>query len=171
MTSSNGNIFCVIGHLCREFIGSRWFPRTKASDAELWCFDLRLNRGLGKQSWGWWFETLSRPLWRHRNEDTKSYRANRGKTWRPELLAKSSSVSGTSDRAKSTVFPGFSLSASMPSRLLLAVYSALTPSKPSSLFCSDSNPFKSNLMASFGNTEPSPLRIIARVEKLVKHVV
>ena len=20
-----------------------------------------------KQSWGWWFETLSRPLWRHRN--------------------------------------------------------------------------------------------------------
>ena len=22
----------------------------------------------GKQSWGWWFETLSRPLWRHCNE-------------------------------------------------------------------------------------------------------
>ena len=30
-------------------------------------FDLRLNRGLSKQSWGWWFETLSRPLWHHRN--------------------------------------------------------------------------------------------------------
>ena len=30
-------------------------------------FDLRLNKRLGKQSWGWWFETLSRPLWRHRN--------------------------------------------------------------------------------------------------------
>ena len=27
--------------------------------------DLRLNKWLSKQSWGWWFETLSRPLWRH----------------------------------------------------------------------------------------------------------
>ena len=38
MTSSNGNIFRVTGHLCGEFIGHRWIPRTKASDAELWCF-------------------------------------------------------------------------------------------------------------------------------------
>ena len=30
-------------------------------------FDLRLNKRLSKQSWCWWFETLSRPLWRHRN--------------------------------------------------------------------------------------------------------
>ena len=30
-------------------------------------FDLRLNKGLRKQPWGWWFETLSRPLWRHCN--------------------------------------------------------------------------------------------------------
>ena len=30
-------------------------------------FDLRLNKRLRKQSWGWWFETLSRPLWRHLN--------------------------------------------------------------------------------------------------------
>ena len=30
-------------------------------------FDLRLNKRLSKQSWGWWFETLSRPFWRHRN--------------------------------------------------------------------------------------------------------
>ena len=28
-------------------------------------FDLRLNEWLSKQSWGWWFETPSRPLWRH----------------------------------------------------------------------------------------------------------
>ena len=28
-------------------------------------FDLRLNKRLRKQSWGWWFETPSRPLWRH----------------------------------------------------------------------------------------------------------
>ena len=30
-------------------------------------FDLRLNKRLSKQSWGWWFQTLSRPLWRHCN--------------------------------------------------------------------------------------------------------
>ena len=30
-------------------------------------FDLRLNKRLSKQSWGWWFETPSRPLRRHRN--------------------------------------------------------------------------------------------------------
>ena len=28
----------VTGHLCGEFTGDRWIPRTKASDAELWCF-------------------------------------------------------------------------------------------------------------------------------------
>ena len=38
MTSSNGNIFRVTGHLCGEFTGPRWIPCTKASDAELWCF-------------------------------------------------------------------------------------------------------------------------------------
>ena len=37
MTSSNGNIFHVTGLLCREFTGHRWIPRTKTSDAELWC--------------------------------------------------------------------------------------------------------------------------------------
>ena len=30
-------------------------------------FDLRLNKLLSKQPWGWWFETLSRPLCRHCN--------------------------------------------------------------------------------------------------------
>ena len=38
MASSNGNIFRVTGHLCGEITGHRWIPRTKASDAELWCF-------------------------------------------------------------------------------------------------------------------------------------
>ena len=38
MTSSNGNIFHVTGHLCGKFTGPRWISRTKASDAELWCF-------------------------------------------------------------------------------------------------------------------------------------
>ena len=38
MTSSNGNIFRVIGPLWGEFTVHRWIPLTKASDAELWCF-------------------------------------------------------------------------------------------------------------------------------------
>ena len=38
MTSSNANIFRVTGPLCGEFTGHRWITRTKASDAELWCF-------------------------------------------------------------------------------------------------------------------------------------
>ena len=65
MTSSNESIFRVAGHLCEEFTGQRWIPRTKASDAYLWCFfDLHLNKRLSKQSWGWWFETP----WRHCND-------------------------------------------------------------------------------------------------------
>ena len=38
-----------------------------------WCGSLMfslicaLNKRLSKQSWGWWFETPSRPLWRHCN--------------------------------------------------------------------------------------------------------
>ena len=68
MTSSNGNNVRVTGHLCGEFTGLRGFPVPKASDAELWCFFyLRLNKRLRKQSWGWWFEKQSRPLWRHCN--------------------------------------------------------------------------------------------------------
>ena len=68
MTSSNGNIFRVTSHLCGEFTGPRWIPLTKASDAELWCFfDLRPNKRLSKQWWGWWFETPPCPLRRHRN--------------------------------------------------------------------------------------------------------
>ena len=30
-------------------------------------FDLRPNKRLSKQSWGWWSETPSSSLWRHRN--------------------------------------------------------------------------------------------------------
>ena len=31
-------------------------------------FDLRLNKRLSEQSWGWWFDTPSRSQWRHCNE-------------------------------------------------------------------------------------------------------
>ena len=68
MASSNGNTFRVTGPLCGEFTDRRWIPRTKANDAYFdVVFDLRLNKRLGKQSWGWWFETSSRSLWRHCN--------------------------------------------------------------------------------------------------------
>ena len=40
MTSSNGNIFRVTGHLCGEFTGPRWIPHKKARDTELWYFYL-----------------------------------------------------------------------------------------------------------------------------------
>ena len=69
MTSSNGHIFRLTDHLCGEFTVHRWIPRTKASDAELWCFSwLAPEWRMSKQSWGWWFETPSRPLWRHSND-------------------------------------------------------------------------------------------------------
>ena len=45
-----------------EFPSQR--PVTRIFDV---FFDLCLNKRLSKQSWGWWFETLSRPLWRHCN--------------------------------------------------------------------------------------------------------
>ena len=40
-------------------------PVTRSFDV---YFDLRPNKRLSKQSLGWWFETLSLPLWRHRND-------------------------------------------------------------------------------------------------------
>ena len=55
MTSSNGNIFRVTGPLCGEFPTER--PVTRSFDV---LFDLRLNKRLSKQSWGWRFETPSR---------------------------------------------------------------------------------------------------------------
>ena len=40
-------------------------PVTQSCDV---FFDRHLNKRLGKQSWGWWSETLSCLLWRHHNE-------------------------------------------------------------------------------------------------------
>ena len=62
--------FRVTGPLCGnspvtgEFPSQR--PVTRSFDV---FFDLRLNEGMSKQSWSWWFETPSRPLWRHCNGD------------------------------------------------------------------------------------------------------
>ena len=60
MTSSNGTIFRYTGPLCGEFTGHRWIPLTKAVTRSSGVFiDLRLNKLLSKQSWGWWFETCN----------------------------------------------------------------------------------------------------------------
>ena len=61
--------FCV-GNLpvAGEFPAQR--PVTRSFDL---FFDLRLNKRLSKQSRGWWFETPSRPLWRHFNGIWKKY--------------------------------------------------------------------------------------------------
>ena len=68
MTSSNGDIFRVTGlHAGNSPVPGKFpahRPVTQSFDV---FFDLRLNKRLTKQSWGWWFETLSRPLWRHCN--------------------------------------------------------------------------------------------------------
>ena len=69
MTSSSGNSFRITGPLCGEFIVTGEFPSqrpvTRSFDV---FFDLRLNKRLSKQSWGWWFETPSRSWWRHCND-------------------------------------------------------------------------------------------------------
>ena len=61
--------FCAVLAICAgnspvpcEFPTQR--PVTQSCDV---FFDLRLNTRLSKQSWGWWFETPSRPLWRQCN--------------------------------------------------------------------------------------------------------
>ena len=40
-----------------------------------------LNKRLSKQSWGWWFETPSCSLWRHRNEKVSKIDQPRDMTW------------------------------------------------------------------------------------------
>ena len=53
----------------RVIQGHQWIPLTKASNTNfVGFFDLRLNKRLSKQSWGWWFEMPSCSLWRHSNQ-------------------------------------------------------------------------------------------------------
>ena len=66
MTSSNGNIFRATGPLCGEFTGELPAQRPVRRSFDVF-FALRLIKRLSKHLRGWWFETLSRPLWRHCN--------------------------------------------------------------------------------------------------------
>ena len=68
MTSSNGNIFRVTALCAGNSSVTGEFPTQRLVMRSFDVFfDLRLNKWLSKQSWGWWFETPSRPLWRHSN--------------------------------------------------------------------------------------------------------
>ena len=60
-----------------EFPAQR--PVTRSFDV---LFDQRLNQRLSKQSWGWLFETLSRPLWRHCNIKFPVMWFSLGSIWR-----------------------------------------------------------------------------------------
>ena len=49
------------------------FPAQRSTTRSFYAsFDIRPNKRLSKQSWGWWFETPSRPLWRHCNDSVAS---------------------------------------------------------------------------------------------------
>ena len=69
MTSSNGNIFSRYWPFCGENHQSPVNRLvTRRSDV---FFDLRLNKRLSTQSWGWWLNKPSHSLWRHCNEVEK----------------------------------------------------------------------------------------------------
>ena len=87
MTSSNRNIFRVTGHLCGEFTGPRWIPRTRPVTRSFDVFfDLRLNKLLSTQSWGWWipgtkghlrgkcFHLMTSSWVRYKNDSMKYFR-------------------------------------------------------------------------------------------------
>ena len=65
----NGNIFHVTGLLSFWAGNSPITSEIPAQRPVAWSFDvffdLRQNKRLSKKSWGWWFETPSRSLWRH----------------------------------------------------------------------------------------------------------
>ena len=81
MTSSNVYISRITGPLCGEFSGHRWtapppphthththtHPHKGQWRGVLMFSMIFMNKRLSKQSWDWWLETLSRPLWRHCN--------------------------------------------------------------------------------------------------------
>ena len=61
-------------------------PVTRSFDV---FFDLRLNKRLSKQSWSWWFETLSCPLWRNFDVTSviPSTRGLKMSSWSPQTYS------------------------------------------------------------------------------------
>ena len=67
MTSSNGNIFHVIGPLWGESTGHRWIPLTKASDVELWYFLWSVPEQMAVWTFLIW-DAIAHSLWHHCDE-------------------------------------------------------------------------------------------------------
>ena len=83
MTSSNGNIFHVSDPLCGEFTDTGEYRSQRPVTRNFAVFfDLRLNKRLSKQSWGWWFETPSRSLWRHCNHSDNFHNSLLSHWWK-----------------------------------------------------------------------------------------
>ena len=79
MTSSNGNMFRVTGRLCGNSPVTGEFPTLRPVTRSFDCFfNVHLDKRLSKQSWGWWLETLSCPLWHHCNDIEKKIRQSFG---------------------------------------------------------------------------------------------
>ena len=100
MTSSNGNISRVTGHLCGGIPVTVEFPTQRQVTRSFNVFfDLRLNKWLSNQSWGWWFEIRLHPLRRQCNDITKWHVGNsvyRGvsdmTTWKNTYVANDNTV-------------------------------------------------------------------------------
>ena len=66
MTSSNGTFSPLVFPCEGKSLVTREFPAQRQVKRSFDVFfNLRMNKQLSKQSWGWWFETPSCSLWRH----------------------------------------------------------------------------------------------------------
>ena len=76
MTSSNGNIFRVTGHLCREFTGHRWIPRINGQQRGALMLSLIcvwINGRVNNREAGDLRRHLASPLWRHCNVSKRTH--------------------------------------------------------------------------------------------------
>ena len=85
MTSPNGIFSALLAICAGNSLVTGDFPTQRPV---MWgfdvFFDLHLNKRLSKQSWGWWFETPSHPLWRHCNDKSKAWHVT-GPIWRKPM--------------------------------------------------------------------------------------
>ena len=73
MTSSTGYISALLAICAGNSPVRGEFPAQRPVMRNVDVFvNLRPNKLLSKQSWSWWFEMPSRPLWRHRNDNPLS---------------------------------------------------------------------------------------------------
>ena len=69
MMTSNGNISALLA-ICagNSPVTSEFPPQSLVTLSFDILFDMRLNKLLCKQAWGWWFEMIPYPLWCHCND-------------------------------------------------------------------------------------------------------